>query len=491
MERADRKWLILSAVSVGTFMATLDGSIVNISLPSLQADFAVPLAAVEWVVVAYLLTLGSLLLPFGRLGELLTFKQVYLAGFALFTVASILCGAAPGPAVLIGFRVVQGVGAAMLQAMGPAIVARTFGPGERGRALGINAISVSIGLSLGPALGGFLTEVGSWRAIFLINAPVGLFAILWAARILPVERAGGRRPFDLRGAALSAAALFALLLALIEGEAWGWSSPAIVGLLAGAAVVGAIFLLVERRADHPMMDLQLFRIRAFAAGNASVVIVFAGLFTATFLMPFLLQGGAGYSPLEAGLLLTPIPIATAAVAPFSGALSDRIGPRLPASVGVATMVGGLFLLTQLPARIEVADLVWRLALIGIGQGLFMSPNTSAVLGSVPRRRLGTASATLAQMRINGQALGIAASGAVVALRLPGHLAELAGLPSPEAVQGVAFGLAVRDAFVLAAIVCCVAVVTSLVRGGGAGAAGGSGDGPGPDAANVGEAADPL
>ena len=202
VERADRKWLILSAVSIGTFMATLDGSIVNISLPSMQADFAVPLAAVEWVVVAYLLALGSLLLPFGRLGELLTFKQVYLAGFALFTVASILCGAAPGPVALIGFRVVQGVGAAMLQAMGPAIVARTFGPGERGRALGINAISVSIGLSLGPALGGFLTQVGSWRAIFLVNAPVGLFAILWAARILPVERPGGRQPFDLRGAAL-------------------------------------------------------------------------------------------------------------------------------------------------------------------------------------------------------------------------------------------------------------------------------------------------
>jgi MFS family permease len=214
-----------------------------------------------------------------------------------------------------------------------------------------------------------------------------------------------------------------------------------------------------------MMDLQLFRIRAFAAGNASLVIVFAGLFTATFLLPFLLQRSAGYTPLEAGLLLTPIPIATALVAPFSGALSDRIGPRLPAGIGIATMAAGLFLLTQLPARLDVADLVWRLALIGVGQGLFMSPNSSAILGSVPARRLGTASATLAQMRIDGQALGIAASGAIVALRLPVHVAELSATLGEANAQAVAFGLAVRDAFVVAAVVTGLGIVTSMVRGG--------------------------
>src|SRR5512143_779669 len=180
-----QKWLILSSVSVGTFMATLDGSIVNISLPKIQEAFGVDLATIEWVVVGYLLVVGSVLLPFGRLGEVLTFKRVYLGGFLLFTIASALCGTAPNAVVLVGFRVVQGVGAGMLQAMGPAIVARTFGPGERGRALGINAISVSIGLTLGPALGGVLTEVATWRAVFLVNLPVGIVAILWAARTLP------------------------------------------------------------------------------------------------------------------------------------------------------------------------------------------------------------------------------------------------------------------------------------------------------------------
>src|SRR5512142_2241552 len=183
----DRRWRILSTVSVGTFMATLDGSIVNISLPKIQDAFGIDLATVEWVVIAYLICIGTVLLPFGRLGEVLTFKRVYLVGFALFTAASALCGAAPSAIALIAFRVLQGIGAGMLQAMGPAIVARTFGPGERGKALGINAISVSLGLTLGPAVGGVLTEVATWRAVFLVNVPVGIFAILWAYRTLPVE----------------------------------------------------------------------------------------------------------------------------------------------------------------------------------------------------------------------------------------------------------------------------------------------------------------
>jgi EmrB/QacA subfamily drug resistance transporter len=461
----DRKWRILSTVSLGTFMATLDGSIVNISLPKIQEAFRIDLATVEWVVIAYLLVVGAVLLPFGRLGEVLTFRRVYLTGFAVFTGASVLCGAAPSSEALIASRAIQGLGAGMLQAMGPAIVARTFGPGERGRALGLNAISVSVGLTLGPALGGLLTEFATWRAIFLINLPVGVVAILWAARTLPLERPGGAQSFDLPGAALGSTATFALLLALIEGQSWGWTSPAIVGLIVAFLVLGIGFVWVELRANQPMIDLALFRIRSFAAGNASLVIAFAGLFTATFLLPFLLQDAAGYSPVEAGLMLTPIPIATALVAPFSGVLSDRIGPRLPATAGIALMSVGLFSLARLPTGFGVPDLAWRLALIGIGQGMFVSPNSSAVLGSVPRRRIGTASGTLAEMRIDGQALGIAASGAIVALRTPVHLAELAGTGSAAELAGASLALAIHDAMIVAAIVCCFGILTSAVRGG--------------------------
>jgi EmrB/QacA subfamily drug resistance transporter len=461
-----RRWLILSAVSVGTFMATLDGSIVNIALPSIQAAFGVDLAVVEWVSIAYLVVVGSVLLPFGRLGEVVTFRRVYLVGFAVFTTASVLCGAAPGPGALIAFRIVQGIGAGMLQAMGPAIVARTFGPGERGRALGLNAISVSLGLTLGPVLGGALTEFASWRGVFLVNLPIGILAILWASRVLPDERRSVGQTFDIPGAALSGTALLTLLLALTQGESLGWTSPVILALLATAAVAMALFLWVERRTSQPLIDLRLFAIRAFSAGNASVVIAFAGLFTATFLLPFLLERGAGYTPLEAGILLTPIPVIGAIVAPFSGALSDRIGSRLPASIGIAVMAVGLLSLSQLEPGFRPIDLVWRLALIGLGQGLFMSPNSSSVLGSVPTPRIGTASGTLAQMRIDGQALGIAASGAIVAARMSVHLSELSGL-SPAEAAARAMALGIRDAFVVAGVVCAFGIATSLVRGGAA------------------------
>ena len=459
-----RKWLILTSVSLGSLMATLDGSIVNIALPAIQTDFRMDLTTIEWIVVAYLLVVGCLLLPVGRLGEVLTFKRVYLVGFTIFTMASVCCGSSPNVAALVGFRVVQGVGAAMIMAMGPAIVARTFPASERGRALGLNGVSVAIGLSLGPALGGVLTQVATWRAVFLINAPIGLLAIIWAARVLPAETPGKGQSFDVRGAALSGGAVFAVLLALSEGQEWGWTSPAIIVLLFAFVGLGAAFVVTERGSIQPMIDLALFRIRPFSAGLASVVVAFSGLFTATFLLPFLLEQGSGFSPIEAGLLLTPVPITMALVAPFSGAASDRFGPRILASAGMAIMVVGLLSLTQLPVNFALPDLVWRLVVLGLGQGLFMSPNSSAVLGSVPRPRVGTASGTLAQMRVNGQTLGIALSGAIVATRLPAHLAELGGGAPTAALRNEALVGAIHDAFMVAAVVCCLGIVTSLVRG---------------------------
>ena len=453
-----RKWLILSTVSLGSLMSTLDGSIVNIALPKIQQDFGIDLTTVEWVVVAYLLVLGSLLLPVGRLGEVRGFKRVYLAGFAIFTVASVLCGLAPNEAWLVAFRVLQACGAAAITAMGPAVIARTFDASERGRALGLNGVSVSLGLSLGPVLGGLLTQV-AWRSIFLINAPIGIIAILWAWKVLPAEGRGKDQSFDLRGAALSGAALFCLLLALSEGQGWGWTSWQTLGLFAAFLVLGAAFILAERATVQPLLDLALFQIRPFSFGLASVIVAFSGLFTATFLLPFLLEQGRGFTPLEAGLVLVPVPIAMAIVAPFSGTASDRFGPGVLASAGMALMVLALLSLTQLPTDFSFPDLLWRQVLLGVGQGLFMSPNSSAVLGSVPGRRVGTASGTLAQMRVTGQGLGIAISAAVVATRLPVHL--VGGASHADALAG-----AIHDAFWVAAAVCSIGIVTSLIRGSG-------------------------
>ncbi len=458
------KWLVLSAVSLGTFMATLDGSIVNISLPKIQQAFGVNLSAVEWIVVAYLLVIGALLLPFGRLGDIVGYKWVYLSGFTLFAGASALCGSSQSVWILVGFRALQGIGAAMLQAMGPAIVTHTFGSRERGKALGLNSVSVSIGLSLGPALGGLLTEFGSWRWIFFVNVPVGVIAIFWAWRVLDNERRDVRQQFDPAGAILASGGLFSLLLGLIQGASWGWTSPAVIFLFASSVVLMSAFAWVELHSNHPMLDLRLFRIRPFTAGNTSLLIAFAGLFVATFLLPFLLERGQGFSPLKAGLLLTPIPLTTMIVAPFSGIFSDRIGPRLPATLGIGVMAVGLFTLTQLHQDSSNLDLIWRLMIIGVGQGLFNSPNSSAILGSVPRPRLGVASGTLAQMRINGQVLGIAAGGAIIASRVTYHAARLSAQLPPQAVQTEAFVLALHDAFYVSAAVVALGVVTSMVRG---------------------------
>jgi EmrB/QacA subfamily drug resistance transporter len=461
--QSNRKWLALSAVSVGAFISTLSGSIVNISLPTIADQLGVGISDVEWIVVAYLLTAGSLLLTFGRLGDIVGYKKIYIGGFALFTVASVLCGLAQSAEELAVLRVLQGVGFGMIQALAPAIVTAVFPPSERGKALGLTAVSISLGLTVGPTLGGVLTEWASWRWIFFINVPIGLFGVLWSWRVLPTGR-GEEQRFDLPGAVLAGAAMFCLLLVLAEGESWGWGSARTVGMLGAFAVLGAAFAATELRVPQPMYDLRLFAIRTFSAGNASLLVAFMALFVAIFLMPFFLQRGQGFSVLKAGLLLTPLSLTTLVVAPLSGSLSDRIGSRLLATSGLLVMGAALLSLTQLDTRAGDWEIIWRLALVGFGLGLFTSPNNSSVLGSVPRPRLGSASATVAQMRITGQVLGVAVGGAILASRIPDHARELAKSLPPHLVQRDALILSIHDAFHFAAAICVVGAMASLVRG---------------------------
>lgn len=458
--RVERGWLVLSAVSVGTFMATLNTSIVNISLPVIAGDFGTGVSDVEWVVISYLLATGTLLLTFGRLGEVAGYRRVYLSGLALFTAAGTLCGLSGGLGSMVVLRALQGVGAAAVQAVGPAIVTAAFPPSRLGRALGVNAMSVSFGLALGPTLGGFIAEWLSWRWIFFLNLPIGLAGIPWTWRILPRAGGGADQRFDPAGALLAGGMLLCLLLALAEGGGWGWASPFTLGLFALAAAFAAAFVAVELRSPQPLFDLRLFAIRAFSAGNLSLLVTFVALLSATFLMPFFLQRGQGLSALQAGLLMTPLSLTTLVVSPFSGALSDRIGGRLLASAGLACAALGLFLLTRLDGDSGGWEVVWRLVVIGFGMGLFNSPNQSSILGSVPRPRLGTASGMIAQMRITGQMLGVAASSAILVSRLQHHLQSL----PHDAPRREALIPAIHDAFYFAAAVCLLGVLASLVRG---------------------------
>lgn len=408
-----QKWLVLGAIGIGTFMSALDGSIMNTVLPVVQESFGSSIAVAEWVVVIYLLVVSGLLLTFGRLGDLRGSRPVYLSGFVIFVLASALCGLSPSIEALVGFRGLQAIGAAMLFSSSPAILTRAFPAAQRGQALGLQATMTYLGLTVGPSLGGWLTEAFSWRAVFYINVPVGLLAIALGWRFVPRAHEPRAERFDFAGAALFMAGLVALLLALNNGQAWGWASAPVIGLL-GAALIGlTAFVIVEQRVAAPMLDLSLFASTVFRAATLSAVLNYVALYIILFLLPFYLLQGRGLSPAQAGLILTAQPIVMAIAAPLSGSLSDRIGTRIPALAGMLILTLGLVGLSQITAETPLAWVAAGLAVCGLGTGVFISPNNSALMGAAPRHRQGIASGILASARNVGMVLGIGVGGAIL------------------------------------------------------------------------------
>jgi EmrB/QacA subfamily drug resistance transporter len=412
---SSRKWWIFLVVGIGTFMSALDGSVVNIILPVLNDYFKGNVASVEWVVVIYLLVVSSLLLTFGRLGDLHGHKGMYAGGFLIFVTASAVCGLSPTVTVLVAARAIQAVGAAMLFANSPAILTRNFPPQQRGQALGLQAMMTYLGLTVGPSLGGWLTQTISWRAVFYINVPIGVLAFIFSLVIIPADKPDGGQSerFDWSGALLFSAGLGALLLGLNQGDAWGWASPAVLGCAAGALILLGIFLRVELHTPSPMLELSLFNQRVFSASTASAVANYICLYCVIFLMPFYLLQGRGLNPAQAGLLLTAQPIIMAIVAPISGSLSDRIGSRLLSTLGMLVMGAGIFLLAMLKPDASNGAILIGLAVTGLGTGIFISPNTSALMGSAPRQRQGIASGILATARNVGMVLGVGLAGAIL------------------------------------------------------------------------------
>jgi EmrB/QacA subfamily drug resistance transporter len=396
-------------------MSALDASVVNIILPVLRTYFQSDVASVEWVVVIYLLVVSSLLLTFGRLGDLRGHKGMYAGGFLIFVAASAVCGLAPTVTILVAARTVQAIGAGMLFANSPAILTHSFPPQQRGQALGLQATMTYLGLTVGPSLGGWLTQSISWRAVFYINVPIGLLAFILSLVFIPADKPDTARPerFDLPGALLFAAGLALLLLGLNQGDAWGWTSPAVLICAAAALVLLGIFLRVETRNPSPMLDLSLFKQRVFSASTASAVLNYVCLYCVIFLMPFYLLQGRGLNPAQAGLLLTAQPIIMAIIAPVSGWLSDRIGSRLLSTLGMLVMAAGIFLLALLKPDATNTAILAGLAVTGLGTGIFISPNTSALMGSASRQRQGIASGILATARNVGMVLGVGLAGAIL------------------------------------------------------------------------------
>lgn len=406
------RYAILATIMLGSIMGPIDASIVNVNLPTIAEYFEVELSAAQWVPMIYLLIISSLLLFYGRLGDILGYKRVYLTGLTGFGIASALCGFSyflPTIHWLIAFRAIQGLAAGMMMAMPYAIITASFPPTERGKGLGIYAISISVGLAIGPSLGGFITYLLGWPFIFLINVPIGIAGFFWARYTLP-ELKGHPENIDIGGATTSFIALLSFLLFVNYSQGTGLSiTTGIMLLVAILAVIS--FLWIERRANPPMINLGLFHNLTFSFANISALLNFMSQYVMVFLTPFYLQRLLHYPPNDIGLTMTAFPLVVMVVAPFSGSLSDRIGTRPLAFLGAAICALALFFMSQLPPSATFLDVTWRLAVFGLGTGIFQSPNVSAVMGSSPRPQLGIASGILSTVRNVGMVLGIAAGGA--------------------------------------------------------------------------------
>ena len=405
------RWYALSVIMLGSMMGTLDASIANVAIPTIAKVYHHSIDDAEWIVLSFMLVSASTLVLFGRLGDMLGQKRIYLTGFAIFGLSSISCAFAPSLVWLIISRGVQAIGAAMLVSSNQALIVDSFPAQQRGQAIGFNGAAVAVGLSLGPIVGGAIVTFGDWRWIFLINVPITIIALIGAAIVL--KRTEHRsQGFDPAGALLSIGALLLISLPLSRAHVWGWTSPWTIGLLcAGIALLG-VFLIVERRVTAPTLDLSLFKSRVFAFSVLAALVYFVAVAGLIFIVPVTAQTALGYSAFAAGFLLMPITALNVVLAPLAGGLSDRVPVRFVSTTGAAVVALGLFLLSRLPLHPGLPQLIGFLVVTGAGTAVFSQPNNSAIMGSAPQNRRGIAAGTLATARTTGQLLGVAIAGAV-------------------------------------------------------------------------------
>jgi EmrB/QacA subfamily drug resistance transporter len=463
------KWMVLLVTTIGSFMAPFDGSIVTIAIPSIASSMMVGLETVVWISLAYLLVLTVLLINAGRLADLRGRKRIYILGFVIFTAGSLLCSLSVTGFQLVVFRAFQGIGAAFVAANSPAIVTESFQSWERGKALGINAMAVYVGLTTGPVIGGVLVQSFGWRSIFYVNVPIGIMVVTLASAKLKEKMVSSTRErFDFAGAVTLSVALASLLVALTLGGTFGWYSFATLALLVVSVCAFLLFIYAEGKLSrHPIFDLSLFtKNRLFAAANIAALLNYIAISGVTFMISIYLQSVQGLQPESAGLALIAMSLAMALLSPPSGWLADRFGSRALSTVGMVIVTVGLLLLSQLNAASPVADIVLRLTFLGIGFGLFSSPNTRAVMSSVDGRKLGVASGTLSTMRATGQSVGLALATAVIATAIPAELVLqlFTGLTTQTAIAGGDFIIGMSNVFLISSGISAIGTVASLVRG---------------------------
>jgi EmrB/QacA subfamily drug resistance transporter len=413
LNEGNRRWWTLAAMCFALFMIMLDNTVVNVALPSIQKDLGASLSSLEWTVNAYTLTFAVLLVTGGRLGDILGRRRMFLFGVVVFALSSAAIGLAPDQAWLVAGRAVQGVGAAFMMPATLSIITVAFPPEERGKAIGTWAGVSALALAIGPVVGGALTEYVTWRAIFFLNLPVAVGAVavtLFAAQESRDEST--RHTIDWPGIFSISTGLTALVLALIEGNSWGWGSPEIVALLATAAVGLVAFVLIERRVREPMVDFTLFRSTTFLGTNAVAFIVSFAMLAMFFFTALYMQNILGYSAIEAGIRFLPSTLMIVLIAPLAGRLTDRIGPRPLMVAGLSLVTIALFLQTRIDVHTGYGLLLPAFVLMGIGMALTMSPMSTAAMNAVAPQKAGVASGILSMSRMVGGTFGVAALGAL-------------------------------------------------------------------------------
>ncbi len=448
-DRPNAPWFAVAAVCVGAFMGQLDASIVTVALPTLQRTFNASVGAVTWVGLSYLLVLVASVIAVGRFADMWGRKLLYVYGFLVFVIASALCGLAPNLGALCGFRALQALGAAMLQANSLAIIVLVVPGRALGKAIGLQGAAQALGLALGPTVGGLLLAAGGWRLIFFVNIPFGLFGAVAAILLVPRSRnLLARVRFDWAGLALFFPAVVALLSAISFGAQLGWGSASIVTLFVVAVVLGVLFVWHERRDRDPMLDLRLFRSAQFTTGIASGMGSYLVMFGVLLLVPFYLERALGLGTARSGLELMAMPLAFGIVAPLAGRLADRTGARPLTVTGMTLVAFGLVAMAAL--RPSTGWFLALLALVGVGMGLFTSPNNASIMGAAPGQQAGMASGVLNTTRGMGTALGLAVTGSIFVV---------AGGDAGSASRAQhAFSV---TAYVLAAIAAAAGVVSAL------------------------------
>jgi EmrB/QacA subfamily drug resistance transporter len=459
------KWLIFAFVAIGIFMSTLDSSIVNIALPTIMNDLGTALATIEWVVMIYLVTVSSLLLSFGRLSDIKGRRWVYSRGLIVFSVGSVFCGLAKNALWLIAARCFQGVGAAMIMACTPALVVETFPASERGKALGMIGTVVACGLTTGPALGGFLLHLFSWRVIFYINVPIGIATAVVISRLLRGSHADrtANESFDWMGSALLTVSLVCMLLALSHGYSWGYTSLRTLFFSSISALGMLGFIWLETKTAHPIVQLSLFSIRLFTLPILSAVALFITLFTVVFLMPFYLTHPCGYPVGKVGLLMITLFAFLFFISPISGTIYDRFGSRILCTVGMIILAFALICLSALSAGQSSLQIAWRLALAGLGTAIFLPPNSSAAMSAIAANRRGLAAGTVAMARNLGMVIGVAQAGAIfnsIFYAISGGLSLKVYRPELAPIFMASF----RYAMAAGAVVAVIGAVLAFLRG---------------------------